>query len=253
MMTLHINRSFKAHVLIAFLISLWLVGFLVLIAPFDISDLDIMVRLILMPFYGVITFLGYLLLIPIQNAFFNQTNKWTILHEVVFIVLFNVIVCLGCYWYYQTDYIRGDYTFREFVMGIYYPIFFVLLSILIVLRWFLFRQTAKSESDKIMIKGDNKLDTLSIELKELVAVSSADNYVEINYLKNGELTKKLIRSTLKKMSVEHPELLQTHRSHLINPNHITEWKDSKTLILGDLIIPVTKTYKDSILDAQTRP
>lgn len=252
-MTLHLNRSYKAHVLIAFLISLWLVGFLVLIAPFDISDLDIMDRLILMPLYGVITFIGYLLLIPTQNAIFNYTNKWTILHEVLFMVTFNIIVSLGCYLYYQTDYVRGDYSFGEFVLGIYYPIFFVLLSILIVLRWFLFRQTAKSESDKIIIKGDNKLDTLSIHAQDLVAVSSADNYVEINYLKNGELSKKLIRSTLKKISVEHPELLQTHRSHLINPIHITEWKDSKTLVLRDLHIPVTKTYKDSILDAQTRP
>lgn len=252
-MTLHLNPSYKAHVLIAFLISIWLVAFLIVIAPFDVSDLDIAERLIMMPSYGIITFIGYIVLIPIQNKIFFKTSRWTLQYELLFLMVFNIIVCLGCLLYYRTELISGDYSILEFILGVYYPIFFVLLSILIVLRWFLFKQTAKSESDKIIISGDNRLDTLSIKAEELVAVSSADNYVEINYLKNGELTKKLIRSTLKKISTEHPELIKTHRSHLINPIHITEWKDSKTLVLGDLLIPVTKTYKDSILNAETRP
>lgn len=192
-------------------------------------------------------------MIPVQNMIAQKSNQWTLLNEILFLIVFNIIVCFGSLLYYRTEYIRGDYSVVEFIIGVYYPIFFVLLSILIVLRWFLFKQAAKSESDKITISGDNKLDTLRIKAEDLVAVSSADNYVEINYLKNGVLSKKLIRSTLKKIAIEHPDLLQTHRSHLINPIHLTEWKDSKTIILGDLDIPVTKTYKESILSAQSRP
>lgn len=253
-MTLHLNSSYKVHILIASLISVWLVSFLILIAPFDVSDLDFEERLVMMPPYGIITFLGYMLLIPLQNMVFHKTNRWTLFNEVIFLIVFNIIVCLGSLLYYRTDYIQGDYSFVEFVLGVYYPIFFVLLSILIVLRWFLFKQTAQSDSDKITISGENKLDTLRIKADDLVAVSSADNYVEIHYLKNGEFTKKLIRTTLKKLSEEHPDLLlQTHRSHLINPTHLTEWKDAKTVVLGNLHIPVTKTYKESILSIQNRP
>lgn len=252
-MTLHLNKSYKVHILIAALISLWLVGFLILIAPFDVSDLDIAERFVMMPPYGLITFLSYMILIPIQNKVFQKTNQWTLLNEIMFLIAFNIVVCFGSLFYYRTDIIRGDYSLLDFVVGVYYPIFFLLLTILIVLRWFLFKQTAKIESDKITISGENKLDTLRIKEEDLVAVSSADNYVEINYLKNGELAKKLIRSTLKKISVEHPYLLQTHRSHLINPTHLTEWKDSKTIVLGELQIPVTKTYQESILSVQNRP
>lgn len=252
-MQLHLNTSYKVHSIIGLLISVWLVAFLILIAPFDASDLTMRIRIMLMPFYGVITFICYIALIPIQNKVHQLTEKWTFVYELVFLSVFNIIGCLGCFMYYKTDIIRGDFSFREFILGVYYPIFFVLLSILIILRWFLFKQTAKSESDKITISGDNKLDTLRIKPHELVAVSSADNYVEIHYFKNDQIEKKLIRSTLKKISAEHPELLQTHRSHLINPMHLTEWKDSKTVILGDLQIPVTKTYKESILATQNRP
>lgn len=252
-MQLHLNTSYKVHSLIALLISIWLVGFLILIAPFDVSDLDFSIRLVLMPFYGVITFVGYMALIPFQNKIHQLKGEWTILYEILFLIALNLLVCVMCFQYYRTDFIRGDFSFSKFVLGVYYPIFFVLLSVLIILRWFLFKRTAKTESEKIIISGENKLDTLRIQPNELVAVSSADNYVEIHYLKNGQVEKKLIRSTLKKISTEHPELLQTHRSHLINPIHLTEWKDSKTIILGDLQIPVTKTYKESILASQSRP
>ncbi len=252
-MTLHLNPSYKVHLLIAFLISIWLVGFLVLIAPFDVSNLDLRRRLFLMPPYGLITFLSYVILIPIQNKLYYKSHQWTLLYEILFLIAYNIIACLACSFYYRTDHISGDYSLVEFVLGVYLPIFFVLLSILIILRWFLFRQTAKTESGKITIIGENKLDTLRINAVDLVAVSSADNYVEINYLKNGELTKKLIRTTLKKIATQLPDLIQTHRSHLINPDHLTEWRDSKTIVLGDLHIPVTKTYKASVLSLQTRP
>jgi uncharacterized membrane protein YhdT len=252
-MTLHLNPSYKVHILVAFLISVWLVGFLILIAPFDVSELDLRRRLFLMPPYGLITFLGYMVLIPIQNKLYYKSHQWTLLYEVLFLIAYNIIVCVACLSYYQTDNIRGNYSLPEFILGIYTPIFFVLLSILIILRWFLFKQTAKTESNKITIFGDNKLDTLRIREEDLVAVSSADNYVEISYLKNDELAKKLIRTTLKKISTELPNLVQTHRSHLINPSHFSEWKDSKTIVVGQLNIPVTKTYKETILSLQTRP
>lgn len=57
-MVLQLNRSYKVHFLIATAISIWLVSFLILIAPFDISDLDIEERFLMMHPYGIITFLG---------------------------------------------------------------------------------------------------------------------------------------------------------------------------------------------------
>lgn len=67
MRQLKLNTSYKYHVLIAFVIGLWLAIFLVLIAPFDASELSFWIRLEILPFYGLISFVCYSALIPIQN------------------------------------------------------------------------------------------------------------------------------------------------------------------------------------------
>lgn len=252
-MTLTLYKSWKVHIIIAVLISVWLVAFLVLIAPFDASDLSFSIRLWLMPFYGVISFLGYLVLFPFQNYLLGLNGKWSLGSEVLFLICYNIIVCAGSYAYYVSDIINGDYPFNKFVIGVFVPIFFVLLSIIIFLRWFLFKEKAAPTDNKIFIKGENKLDSLYIDQSDLVSISAADNYIEVSYIHSDALHKKLIRTTLKTIAQNIPKLVQTHRSHLINPSHFVEWKDSKTIIVHELEIPVTKTYKESVMELQNRP
>ncbi|MBR9844680.1 MAG: LytTR family transcriptional regulator [Algicola sp.] len=110
------------------------------------------------------------------------------------------------------------------------------------------KQTSKTSENYILITGDNKLDVLKLHTEELVAVSSADNYVEVNYLNNGKLQKKLLRNTLKAVQVDVPFLLKVHRSHLINPSHFKAWNGSNMIILTQMEIPVSKTYKAALLD-----
>lgn len=206
-----------------------------------------------MPFYGVITFIGYTILVPLQNLWFNRQQTWSFISEGVFLFSYLILVLIGCYLYYISDIINGDYSFTKYVLGVYFPISFILLPVLIVLRWFFFKKNPTILTEKIRLLGENKLDSLFISIAELVAVSSADNYVEVSYLIDGALQKKLLRNTLKNISTQVPALRQTHRSHLINPQHLVEWKDSKTILVNQLEIPVTKTYKDSILELQIRP
>ncbi|MBR9844679.1 MAG: hypothetical protein GYB35_00540 [Algicola sp.] len=85
-MTLALNTSFKYHSIIAIIISLWLVLFLILIAPFDIEELNFSARLEILPVYGLITFLVYVLLIPFQNWLFKKTQTWNIVLE---LLIFN--------------------------------------------------------------------------------------------------------------------------------------------------------------------
>lgn len=248
MQSLPLHTSYKYHIAIATIISVWLVIFLVIIAPFDDSDLSFMIRLQILPFYGVISFIGYMLVVPIQNWVFTKMNRWTILSEIIFIGVFNVLVLLGSFLYYKTEIINGLYSFSKFSLEVYTPICFILLSILIFARWFLNRKASTKPISKITITGDNKLDILQIYVSDLISVSSADNYIEVNYLKGNLLQKKLLRNTLKNIQAEIPSLLKVHRSHLINPTHFKEWKTPSLVGLTHVEIPVSKKYKQVVLN-----
>ncbi|MNR46912.1 LytTr DNA-binding domain protein [compost metagenome] len=81
----------------------------------------------------------------------------------------------------------------------------------------------------------------------MVCVSNAQNYVEIFYIENEKLHSKLIRSSLKKTLDDFTFLVQIHRSHLINPSHFKSWRNSNTVILTQIELPVSKNYKESVL------
>jgi hypothetical protein len=235
------------HFLVALAIAIWLSLFLILIAPFDISELPFRVRLEIMPFYGLISFVGYILLIPFQNWAYEKMGKQSTYFEILIIILFNILVLIGSYFYYKSSIVNGEYSFIKFTLEIYYPIFFILLPIIIFARWFISRKIVNQNSGKIILTGDNKLDILQIKDEDLICISSADNYVTVAYLINDVLSKKLLRTTLKNIGSQLPQLVKVHRSHLINPIHFKEWKNANTLLLTQMEVPVSKNYKKDLL------
>ncbi len=247
MRTIKLNTSYKFHFLIAFAISLWLVVFLVLIAPFDIAELPFWIRVEILPLYGLISFIGYSLLIPVQHWVYKTLRKWNLLLEIGFIVVFNALTFFGSYLYYKSSIINGEYSFTKFALEVYTPILIILLFILILSRWFVNTKMPNKEHPKIILTGDNKRDFLQIHLEHLISISSADNYVEIHYLKEHSIHKKLLRNTLKNIHDQEPALLKVHRSHLINPHHFKEWKNTNTIIVHEIEVPVSKNYKQAIL------
>lgn len=253
MKKLPLNTSFKYHVIIGLFISIWLVAFLVLIAPFDVADLPFSIRLQILPLYGFISFVSYLIVLPLQNWIFTKLGKWNILLEALFIALFNLISFIGSYIYYKSSIINGDYSFNKFTFEVYLPIFVILLTVIVFARWFLNNKVSNKKIEKLILTGENKLDILKLNPSDLVCISSADNYVEVSYLKDGKLQKKLLRSTLKNISEQQTNLLKVHRSHLINPSHFKEWKNSNTLILTEIEVPISKSYKQAFLEQNHSP
>jgi len=248
MISLKLNTSYKHHFLVAIIIAFWLVLFLVLIAPFDAAELSFSIRLKIMPIYGLISFLGYLMLVPIQNWVLKKRGVWTLFLEILIIILFNILVLMGSYFYYKSGIVNGDYSFTKFTLEVYFPVFLILLPILLFTRWFLNRRATNHLSDKIILTGQNKLDALQINFSDLVCISSANNYVEISYLLKNELSKKLLRITLKNMHPQVPKMLKVHRSHLINPYHFKDWKNTNTIYLTQMEVPVSKNYKGDVLE-----
>ena len=247
MSLLKLNNTYTYHLLTALIIAVWLSIFLIIIAPFDAAELSFNIRLRIMPVYGLISFLGYLILIPLQNWAIRKMSKQFVLFEILHIILFNILVLIGSYMYYKSSIVNGNYSFTKFTFEVYYPIFFILLPIIIFAKWFLKKKNSTQDLKKIILKGDNKLDILQIESSDLICVSSADNYVEVNYLINDVLNKKLLRTTLKNIELQLPELVKVHRSHLINPIHFKEWKDATKVLVAGIEVPVSKNYKKDVL------
>jgi len=85
------------------------------------------------------------------------------------------------------------------------------------------RQT-DSPAQALRIPSQNSGEHLDLSLENLVYMHSADNYVEVFYLKDGILQSTLLRNTLKAIAAAlavHSDLLRCHKSYLINFSKVT--------------------------------
>lgn len=241
-----LNTSVKAHLLLGVFVALWLVLFQVLIAPFDIADLSFKVRLLIIPPYGLITAGCYMLMVGVQNLWFGRDQKWNLLRETSCLLLLYAMLLPACWAYYTTDLVNGTFPFEEFALFIFLPIAVIFSAFIIMGRMYLNNLQRKKHASTLALKGDNRDDILKLKPEQFVAVSSAQNYVEVHYLFGDELKKELLRMSLKKVADSLPHLLQVHRSHLINPEHFVRWSDSNAIQVNELILPVSQTYKASL-------
>jgi len=246
-----LNKHTRPHLLVGLALGLWLYLFLALIGPFDAAELPVHIRFILMTGYGLVFFLSYALLIPVQSRLYDYLGKWELKSELGIIALFCVYCLPICFAYYKTDFVNGTYSFVHFALGVYLPILALILPVLLLGRYLIARRTklevVEEKGKTLTLLGENKLDVLKVTMADLVAIESANNYVTVYYMHAGQLKKKLLRSSLKKMQTLVPEMVQVHRSYLVNTAHFVEWKDGNTLFLTQLVVPVSQTHKSRVL------
>ncbi len=229
------------HGLIALILALWIVLFLVLIAPFDLIDVRFENRIIMMPGYGILFALSYLAF-ALMEIRFPIKKGWKT--EILCVAFLLIVPLLPVFFYYSSNFIQGDYHFPIFVTRVYLPIFILLVPAIVLLRWF-FLAKPKPEQQKILL-GKKKYDQLSLRFDDLVFIKAADNYLEINYLEDSQLHQRLIRYTMKEVKNDVPDLLQTHRSYLVNPNHIIQWKNKNSLLTTSSEVPVSDSFRKLI-------
>lgn len=243
MSSITLNTSVKAHLLLGGFIALWLVLFQILIAPFDVADLTLKNRLILIPPYGLILVACYAVIIGVQNWWFSLDKKWTVLRESICIVLLYILLLPSCWVYYSTDLINGTYPFSEFALFIFLPIAFIFSAFIIMGRMYLNKLQKKKDAQRVALKGNSESELLQLSPEQFVTISSAQNYVEVYYLLGDKLEKELLRMPLKRAAENTPHLIQVHRSHLVNPLHFVKWIDPNTAQINQLQIPISQTYK----------
>lgn len=181
---------------------------------------------------------GFIANHQIQNKLYQYWGKWKLGYEVAMIALF----CLYCL----------PFSFGSFIVSIYLPIMALLIPVIFLGRYLIARHEREEtkeviRDEKVTLLGENKLDILKVAMTNLVALEAANNYVAVHYLLDGRLKKKLLRSSLQNIHKTVPEMIQVHRSYLVNGQQVVEWKDSQTLVLTQFTVPVSHTYKAAAL------
>jgi DNA-binding LytR/AlgR family response regulator len=104
--------------------------------------------------------------------------------------------------------------------------------------------------EKVVIESENKSESLELRLSDIFLIRSADNYVEVVYLENGEIKRKLVRNTLKnveKQLILFPDFLRCHRTTLINTGFVEKLYRSYSGVFIKLKgyepgVPVSRQY-----------
>lgn len=252
-----LNTSFKHHVYVGIFISLWIFVFTFYIRPFDGASFDAPYWWSILSIgFSLITFLSYFTTIIIQDSIYVKFFNWNIGFEISIILIFHFLNLIFTYLYYKSPFLYGILTFTEYSSA-FLKSTIIFTPILIFTRRFILRfipvekiKECKVEEKKeefLTIKGEYKLDYLRINQSDLICISKSQNYVEVFFQENNSLKSKLIRSSLKKIQKDLGFLTQVHRSHLINSSHFKSWKNSSTISLTHIEIPISKNYKDNIL------
>lgn len=114
--------------------------------------------------------------------------------------------------------------------------------------------------DMIAFYDDKSILKFSVKRDNLLYIESSENYVSICYLNKGNVSKYLLRDTLKKIEeiFAGTDIIRTHRSYMVNFEKvkvIRKDKDGLRLELESpsaIDIPVSKTYIDLVMQTFSR-
>lgn len=243
----------RNHLLIGLGIAVWVFVFLYFTEPLDVNEFNATEKLLFLPLYGLVGALAYLLVLPFQVWLYRKNEKfWSLKSEFFFICFFlsiGLILSRSIYLYIIVPNEPNPYTLSYYTKSIYLPAIATILPIILIGRWAFgkFREN-KLSTKKIEIEGEGTYEGLRLHLNDLVAIKADDNYIAVSFLDNNKLKKQLIRNKLSTIAMEHPDLLRTHRSYLINPYHFVQWKMNSgklhAVLTSEIEVPVSKTYAD---------
>ncbi len=111
------------------------------------------------------------------------------------------------------------------------------------------------ESPWLVLMAENEKDRLELNPEDLLYIESADNYSNIVYLRDGLLSRQLIRGSLKRLETQItvPYIIRCHRSYIVNIRQVHEVSGNaqgykigfKTA--GVSAVPVSRNYGKEVL------
>ncbi len=116
------------------------------------------------------------------------------------------------------------------------------------------RPLAASGNGLLIIPSENGGDDLGLKPGDLLYIRAADNYVEVFYLQQNQVKRKLIRNSLKNVAeklASDTQLFRCHKSYLVNLNqvkHVSGNAQGYKLHLHqtEVLVPVSRQWNDEI-------
>ena len=109
----------------------------------------------------------------------------------------------------------------------------------------------------LTLRDQNGKVMLTLKTEDLVYLKAEDNYIQVAYVHNNLIRKKLIRNSLKSAEneLQSKEFLRIHRSYLINLRNIDNVKRDRSRLqvqmthVPDELFPVSSSYQDTLESA----
>lgn len=118
------------------------------------------------------------------------------------------------------------------------------------------KNVTRNSSEKITITASNQRDNITLNLIDLLCITSADNYIDVYYLESKVLKHNLLRNTLnnieKQIAKNSQSIKRCHKSFIVNVDLVKSISGNATgykieLEGVEFLIPISRKYKDDIL------
>ncbi|MBR9920052.1 MAG: LytTR family transcriptional regulator [Bacteroidetes bacterium] len=219
--------------------GIFVAAFLIFFQPFGTREFDSDSKYLFLAGYGVIVSVCMAIFTFFMPRFFPrlmQESAWTVSKHILFLWLafsFTIFICFGYkQWYFdQAINFRGFAGFLPLALSIaIFPITaLVILDYIRKLRYY--QQKAqnlspgpvqKKRTQHIRLIDEYGKEAFRAAEEEIRYLSTADNYVEIHFIREEKPAKVLLRNSLKEIEKQlaGSSLKRCHRSFMANFNHI---------------------------------
>jgi len=260
-------------------ISSFISLFMILFQPFGLSFYQSDHKMLVVGGYGGVTFIILVFnLFIILPALKVWLVNWTVLKQFYWLVWTVFSISTGNYFYTSAIFpsLKGINAFLLF------QVFTVAVGILPIVIVTLITQNIKlsqnlkiageindllivkhedsTDENKITLIADNEKDKIELRLSHLFYIESVGNYIQVCYLQDGRIGKKLLRCTIKRIEsqiVSYKTLVKCHRAFIINMNHVESVSGNSNglrIFLKDIEkeIPVSRNHSREIKNALFR-
>ena len=235
------NDDFKHNLRIILGISLVVFLFLLLYKPLDLSALDLYDKVYLLLGFALVTLFSLginLLVLPAVFPGIFLSGKWKIKHEIFWNLWILLTITVGYFFYAR---LTGLYelNFSTLVRILLFGI--IPVSLLIVInqnrRLKMNLHSAGSFTDSsggavpeiVTFPSKYKRGNAQVNIKDLVMIHSAQNYIEIYWKEGEQLQKTMVRNTLgnaMRQVKRFPYIIRCHRTCIVNMKYVIRMKSS---------------------------
>ena len=257
------GKTFYTLFVLVFLMSL---GFNYFFEPFNVYVPEHKMSYFLISLvHAVVTVIVFFIMFLCLKLLPKQVEKWNVSKEILFLSSFLILVGIGQFlirdfiydnpnnwsWTYFIEEIRNT-----FLVGILFVAILVPLNFNHLYRKnqnrasSLSPRTKKSENSQIYIVTDVKGDDFDLDITHFLYAKADRNYAEIFIQTADGIDKKLKRISIKNLESQldpYGNVIRTHRSYMVNLNHIVKINGNAQGYKLDLnapgnAVPVSRSY-----------